>query len=113
VKVSELSPIPAERLLFKLSSLKIVPAAPGCYVLATFDGEILYVGQSVSLNQRFRSHMDNLEKTSLTPRGKAFWFHFLSDESGNLDKLERTWLNEYLTMHAEFPILNKVDSPLS
>ena len=113
MNVTELSPRPVHRTLFKLSSFRTVPKTAGCYILTTFDGAILYIGLSVNLNKRFQEHLDNPEKTNLTPKGKAFWFHFVGYDKGNLNKLERTWINQYRTAHGRLPILNKADSPVS
>ena len=84
----------------------------GCYALTTFDGPILYIGLSVDLNARFQQHLGNPEKIMLTGNGKAFWFYFAGYNNENLNKLERTWLNQYQTEHGERPILNKIDSPV-
>lgn len=91
----------------------MVPKTAGCYILTTFDGAVLYIGLSVDLNRRFQEHLDNPEKINLTPNGKAFWFHFHGYEKENLNKLERTWINQYCTAHGCLPILNKADSPVS
>jgi predicted GIY-YIG superfamily endonuclease len=84
----------------------------GCYVLATFDDDILYIGLTDSFFNRFQQHLDNPEKANTTQIGKAVWFyHFLYDIN-NLPKLERTWLNQYESVHGELPILNKISSPV-
>jgi len=112
VNVSELTPPPDQRTLFKLSSFKKVPKTPGCYILTTFDEAILYIGLSVNLNKRFQEHLANPDKIDVTENGKAFWFHCSGYDKGNLNKLERTWLNQYQTVHGRRPILNKMDSPV-
>ena len=113
MNVTELIPQPVEKVLFKLSSFRKVPQTAGCYILTTFEGIILYIGLSIDLNKRFQQHLDNPEKIHLTERGKAFWFHFSDYDRNNLNKLERTWLNQYQTVHGRRPILNKADSPIS
>lgn len=112
MNVADLNPTVTGRILFKLSSFKLVPKAAGCYALTTFEGAILYIGLSVDLSRRFQDHLSNPEKIGLTPKGKAFWFHFAPYDKANLNKLERTWLNQYQTAHGRRPILNKADSPL-
>lgn len=113
MNVAELAPPPSNRALFKLLEFRKVPHNAGCYLLTTFNGAILYIGLSVNLNKRFQQHLDNPEKIGLTENGKAFWFYFSEHDKNNLPKLERTWLNQYQTIHGRRPILNKVDSPVS
>ena len=113
MKIVELKPMPKDKVRFKLASYKSVPKASGCYVLTTFTYDILYIGLSDNLFIRFQKHLDNLEKTSPTPDGKAIWFYFATYNPKNLPKLERTWLNQFSDIHGRRPVLNKVDSPIS
>ena len=113
MKIKELSPTPEDKVHFKLSSFKSVPKKTGCYVLTTFENDILYIGLSDNLYDRFQQHLDNPAKTNPTKEGKAIWFYFTVYDPKNLPKLERTWLNHFETMHGRLPILNKVNSPIS
>lgn len=113
MKIDELTPKPTDKVQFKLASFKVVPQENGCYVLTTFDNEILYIGLATNLNNRFKQHLDNPEKTNPTLEGKAIWFHFTTFDPKNLPKLERTWLNQFSNKHGRLPILNKVNSPVS
>lgn len=113
MKVDELSPTPEQRVSFKLSSYKSVPQKAGCYVLSSFEDDILYVGLSKNLFARFQQHLSNPEKTNPTECGKAIWFYFLLYDENNLQKLERTWLNSFISIHGVRPILNKIDSAMS
>jgi excinuclease UvrABC nuclease subunit len=110
--INELSPQPAEKVVFKLSFFKIVPKLPGCYILTTFSNYILYVGLSNNLNLRFQQHLENPKKTNLTKFGKAVWFYYLQIDVNNLPKLERTWINQYVSNNGELPILNRINSPV-
>ena len=112
MKIEKLIPLPKEKVLFNLSSYKLVPKAFGCYALSTFDNHILYIGLSENLYERFKQHLANPKKTSSTADGKAVWFHFFTYPSKNLEQLERTWLNQFNAEHGRRPILNKVDSPV-
>lgn len=112
MKINELIPLPKEKVSFKLASFKSVPNKTGCYVLTTFDDDILYIGLSDNLFNRFQQHLDNPDKTNPTKEGKAFWFYFADYDPKNLPKLERTWLNQFTSKHGRRPILNKVDSPV-
>lgn len=113
MKIDELSPQPTDKVHFRLSSFKSVPKETGCYVLTTFDEEILYIGLSDNLFNRFQQHLGNLEKTNPTKEGKAVWFFFTIYNPKNLPKLERTWINHFSARHGRLPILNKVNSPVS
>ncbi len=113
MKVEELSPLPKDKVHFRHASFKFVPKEAGCYVLTTFDNDILYIGYSVNLNDRIKQHLDNPEKTNPTKEGKAIWFYFTTYDPQNLPKLERTWINHFVAMHGRFPIMNKVNSPVS
>jgi len=113
MKVSELVPLPTDKVIFKLSSFKSVPKTAGCYILTTFEDYILYIGLSENLYDRFQQHLDNQEKTSPTKEGKAVWFYYLTYKVDNLPKLERTWLNQFNSNNGRHPILNKMNSPIS
>lgn len=113
MKVDELTPNPTDKVQFKLASFKAVPLENGCYILTTFENEILYIGLATNLNNRFKQHLDNPKKTNPTSEGKAIWFHFTTFNPKNLPKLERTWLNQFSNKHGRLPILNKVNSPIS
>ena len=41
MKRQDLSPIPIDRVQFKLAFYKAIPKVDGCYVLTTFDDNIL------------------------------------------------------------------------
>jgi len=113
MKIKELIPLPKDKVRFKLSSFKFVPKEAGCYVLATFENDILYIGKSDYLYDRFQQHLDNPEKTNPTKEGKVIWFYFTIHEANNLPKLERTWINQFVAIHGRLPMLNKINSPIS
>lgn len=113
MKLQELKPSPTDKVQFKLASFKLVPKVDGCYIITTFDNDILYIGLSNNLHNRFKQHLDNPEKTKPTAEGKAIWFYFTTYDKKNLPQLERTWLNQYNLVQGRRPILNKVDSPIS
>ena len=113
MKIEKLIPLPKDKVRFKLSSFKSVPKEAGCYVLATFENDILYIGLSNNLFTRFQQHLDNPEKINPTKEGKAIWFYFTIYDSKNLPKLERTWINQFDAIHGRHSILNKINSPVS
>jgi hypothetical protein len=113
MKINELIPIPKDKVQFKLAFFKSVPQDNGCYVLTSFENDIIYIGLAINLNNRFKQHLDNPEKTNPTSDGKAIWFYYTTYDPKNLPKLERTWLNQFTNVHGRLPILNKVNSPIS
>jgi excinuclease UvrABC nuclease subunit len=94
MKVSPLIPKIEIRYKFSLRFQKFIPNQPGCYILSTFDDEILYIGKSDNLRRRFGEHRASKEKTNLTTQGKAFWFYFMTCIEKDLYKIERTWLKK-------------------
>ncbi len=111
MKVDALQPEPDRKEAFKRSREKSVPPAPGCYVLTNFAGELLYIGLAKDLQRRFAQHLDNPQKTGLTPLGVAVFFWWRED--GEVNKLERTWMNIHQLAEGRLPFLNSVYSPTS
>jgi predicted GIY-YIG superfamily endonuclease len=112
MKVQELVPPLVSRVEFSLKALKFVPAETGCYVLATFAEDVLYVGLTANLQRRFFEHRDNKEKRDPTSAGMAFWFYYFVCKESELARTERTWLNSHMECHGELPVLNKMNSPV-
>jgi predicted GIY-YIG superfamily endonuclease len=112
MKATQLVPRTNSRFRFTLRYQKFIPKSAGCYVLSTFENEILYIGLTDNLQRRFGEHRGSKEKTISTLKGAAFWFHFLACTEKDLQRLERTWLNQYEVQHGSFPVLNKVRSPV-
>ncbi len=112
MKISQLVPEVSLRVAFTLRYRKFVPREPGCYVLTTLHGDVLYIGLTDDLHRRFGDHRGDDEKCEPTPHGTAYWFYYLPYELSKLETLERTWLNIYVVNHGERPFFNKVDSPI-
>lgn len=112
MNATSLIPAPEGKIRFHLSCHRQVPQKSGCYALTTFYGDILYIGLSENIFERFRQHLSNPEKTNPTDAGKAVWFYFLLYQKEGLAKLERTWLNQFESEHVFKPMLNKVNSPI-
>ncbi|MBA3805804.1 MAG: GIY-YIG nuclease family protein [Acidobacteria bacterium] len=81
-------------------------------MLTNFQGEILYVGLTVNLFQRFKQHRDTPEKCLPTTLGRTYWFHFVTADASEINAIERGWQNQYSAVHGALPILNKIDSPV-
>ena len=76
MKVSDLRPNVPLRVQFRLSEALRIPDSPGCYSLANIYDEVIYIGQSVSLNQRMQQHLGSSRMTQATSAGLAVWFYY-------------------------------------
>ena len=110
--VSSLVPPPEGRAEFSYAAWRDTPKESGCYALAAFGGEVLYVGQSVNIRRRMEQHLDGDEMRKATPFGVAFWMHYKLWPVANLDNLERGWMNQHkLQEKGKLPFFNKADAP--
>ena len=109
--IGELVPQPAKWESFLRNRCRFVPETSGCYVLTTFQKEVLYLGLATNLRSRMNDHLDSPEKTSPTEKGRAVLFHWV--ETNDLNTVERTWMNIHLQHEGTLPPLNKAYSPVS
>ncbi len=109
MKREHLVPLPSTRRRFRLAEQKFVPALSGCYVLTTFEEDVLYVGLAVDLRRRMGEHLEDPLKTATTPFGRAFWFYWV--ETANRNQVERTWMNIHVSHEGRYPVLNRMYSP--
>lgn len=109
MNISELVPAPSNSDAFRRHRERFIPEQPGCYVLTTFEREVMYLGLTKNLRQRFNEHLDNEQKTAVTKLGRAIFFWWLETEATN--KVERTWMNIHIQHEGGLPLLNKVFSP--
>jgi excinuclease UvrABC nuclease subunit len=110
MNIDELIPQPTHREPFTRKECKFVPESPGCYVLTTFNGIVLYIGLATNLRRRMNDHLDNPAKTCETVLGRAIFFHWL--ETPETNKVERTWMNTHIQHEGVLPILNSIFSPV-
>lgn len=113
MKVPGLVPTPLHRELFKRSVQKFLPRSSGCYVLATFLNEVLYIGLTINLQRRMAEHLDSPLKIKPTPIGKAVFFYWTEFPAQDINLIERTWMNIHIQSEGKVPILNKIFSPVS
>ncbi len=112
MNINKLTPAPQGKVKFDLSMHYKVPQESGCYVITTYEEDILYIGKAVNIHKRFKKHLDSPEKTSLTPKGQAIWFHWLEWDKTKLNALEGGWANFYKAAEGERPIMNLIDPPV-
>lgn len=96
---------------FRRNREHFVPEAPGCYVLTTFTGVVLYLGLARNLRRRMNEHLDSPVKIRTTALGRAVLFYWI--ESDETQKIERTWMNIHIQHEGRLPVLNSVYSPVS
>lgn len=111
MKLDLLVPLPIASEPFRRNRERFIPSKSGCYVLTTFERDVLYVGLAVNLRRRMNDHLNSVAKTELTPQGRAVLFHWL--ESLEINKIERTWLNIHLIKEGGLPLMNRSYSPTS
>jgi len=98
---------------FDYSDLNKIPDKSGCYVLTTFDGVILYIGQSGNIAKRVEQHLDSGEKREVTPLGVAFWVYYELCSKVDMDALENGWIHSYiLNNKGNLPYFNKILPPV-
>lgn len=110
MKIGKLLPPPTAKTAFLALKSRLVPNESGCYVLATFELDVAYIGRAVNLKRRMLQHLDNEEKIKEYDFGRAVWFYWL--EHDRTERLERTWMNIHLENEGVLPPLNKIYSSL-
>lgn len=113
MKVERLSPPPTQQIKFAWSHHKTAPPQAGCYVLATYDNEVLYVGLATkSIRSRMGSHLDTPSKRIGDSLGVPFWFYYIERPAAEVGPIERGWMNQSILDDGKMPPLNKVYSPI-
>lgn len=114
MKIGELNPAPAERVRFnRWRQLTASPQTHGCYVIASIDEDILYIGQSVNIGERMASHLADTRKNKMTSEGIAYWLYYaICESNGELNALERGWVLQYRNREGRLPPLNKIMPPV-
>ena len=114
MKVGELDPRPMERIQFDEWQQRIAaPPEAGCYVIATFHDDILYIGQSVRIGDRMKSHLEDNRKRRRMAGGVAYWLcYFVCESADELNELERGWVIQHMAREGgKMPPFNKVMPP--
>lgn len=113
MRVDRLLPLPNMHSQFAWSHHVTVPDKPGCYALATYGGNLLYVGlATVSIRDRMGAHLDTSDKRKGGQLGVPFWFYYILQPPGEVTSIERGWMNQAVLEDGEIPPLNRIYSPL-
>lgn len=114
MKVDKLRPSPINKVNFEYTLLKALSQSLGCYVLCSYDHEIIYIGQAKNLRQRLLQHFDSSKLTEVTKFGKIFYAYYIElNEPNEINTTERGWLTMHELETGSLPPLNKVRSPVS
>ena len=114
MKVDKLNPKPNGKIDFNFMKLKGLTSEKGCYVLTSFESEIIYIGLANNLQRRLLEHFDSEKGKVVTKYGKVFYVYFVElIKEVDLGKTERGWINQFEIINGELPPLNKVRSPVS
>lgn len=101
---------PEIKIRFSYSEKDIAPEQSGCYVITTPNGTILYIGRTDNIRSRMKQHLDDKEKTKLTPLGKPDCFYYKLCSARDLKSLEYAWVHEHkLNSNGKRPYFNKND----
>lgn len=113
MRVAQLLPAPDRHTQFAWSHNNCAPDQAGCYVLATFNNDVLYVGLATkSIRNRMANHLDTPEKRKGNDLGVPFWFYYIEKPSNEVRSIERGWMNQAILTDGDLPPLNRVYSPL-
>jgi hypothetical protein len=108
VKISEIMPTVREQVAFELYPLNRISDCAGCYCLINAAGDILYVGQALSVRQRLIQHFDSDKRTILTTHGRVSRACWRPEEPVKLDALERGWIESVRLRDGQLPPLNRI-----
>jgi hypothetical protein len=113
LKIARLSPAPGALIAFDYIAVRAIAPDPGCYVLTNAGGDIVYIGQALSLKSRLLQHLDAGRQRELTPYGRASLVAVVTIPSPpHLSAHERGWIDQCELADGCLPPLNKVHGPL-
>jgi len=112
VKIGDLTPPPEHSVSFDLYTLNRIKDGAGCYCLTNAVGDILYVGQAVSVRHRLTQHFDSAKRAELTRLGRVSRAWWRAVSPARLNALERGWLELIRLRDGELPPLNRVSAPV-
>jgi hypothetical protein len=112
VNVSEIDPPLEHNASFDLYALNRLTDCSGCYCLTNASGDILYVGQAASVQQRLIQHFNSTQKEALTNYGRISRVGWRAEPTISLNALERGWVELILLRDGNLPPLNRASGPI-
>lgn len=83
-----------------------VPVVAGCYALADAYGEIVYIGKSQNLRQRFEQQLAHHGTRPKAGGAKVFSFSFMTCLLGEETRIEQHLLSTYKYKTGDLPEYN-------
>ena len=111
MKIGDIVPAPERRAAFDLYVLNRIADCCGCYILTNAGGDILYIGQAISMRARLLQHFDSEKRSHLTDFGLVSLAWWRVEERIRLDALERGWIELVRLRDGRLPPLNRVGAP--
>lgn len=111
MKVVDLVPPVVDQVAFDLYAIKRISDCSGCYVLTNAGGDIVYIGQAVSVLRRVADHFDSSKRVALTVYGRVSMVYWRPEDSTKLSGLERGWVEAVRLREGVLPPLNLVSAP--
>lgn len=112
MRIANIVPAAEHHTAFDLYSLNRIADCSGCYCLTNAGGDILYIGQAISVRQRLVQHFDSDKRTALTAHGRISRAWWRPELQTKLNALERGWLESVRLCDGELPALNRVSAPV-
>lgn len=112
MRYDDLVPSLEKSIPFELYSIDRIADYSGCYCLTNASGDILYIGQAVSIRNRLGQHFEGEKRSTLTVYGRVSKAWWRVHPVASLNALERGWLESYLLHEGVLPPLNKASAPI-
>jgi excinuclease UvrABC nuclease subunit len=112
VNVADLIPSVRHQTAFDLYALNRIVDCAGCYCLTNAEGDILYIGQALSVRQRLIQHFDSDKRGTVTIHGRISLTWWRTEVAIKLAALERGWLETVRLRDGGFPPLNRIAAPI-
>lgn len=107
MKVQDCSPTMQSRVTFSGRSIALTPPVAGCYCFANIYDDILYIGQTTSLQRRLEQHLDDLRMTGVTSLGLVSWLYYVELPNRDLRITEQKLIGDYHFKEGVLPPLNR------
>ena len=107
MKLRELDPAMLNRVVFNRRELTDAPESSGCYVLATIDDEILYIGRTVNLRTRLGQHLNDPDKQQADGVATS-WFYYRELPETQLSGVESGLLARHYYAESRRPPMNAI-----
>ncbi len=112
MRVAEIVPVVEHSVRFELYSLRRIIDCSGCYCLTNAVGDVLYVGQAVSVQRRLIQHFDSDKRSAPTLLGRVSRAWWRATAQAKLNGLERGWLEAIRLEDGCLPPLNRASPPI-